>query len=105
MDILAHPGFLTLEEASLAAKNGVYLEISARKGHSLTNGHVAKVAAKAGAALLLDSDAHTDSDLLTESFASAVLRGAGIEDSLCAEILNANPQALVKKLLERSNKS
>jgi histidinol phosphatase-like PHP family hydrolase len=105
VDILAHPGFLTLEEASLAAKNGVYLEISARKGHSLTNGHVAKVAAKAGAALLLDSDAHTDSDLLTESFASAVLRGAGIEDSLCAEILNANPQALVKKLLERSNKS
>ena len=72
VDILAHPGFLTEEEADLAAKNGVYIEITARRGHSLTNGHVAKTALKSGASLLLDSDAHTDSDLLTESFAEAV---------------------------------
>src|SRR5512140_3087256 len=41
VDILAHPGFITLDEARLAAANGVHLEITSRRGHSLTNGHVA----------------------------------------------------------------
>ena len=43
VDILAHPGIITEEEAALAAENEVFLEISSRRGHSLTNGHVAKV--------------------------------------------------------------
>jgi putative hydrolase len=100
VDILAHPGFLTEEEATLAAKNGVYIEITARRGHSLTNGHVAKTALKSGATLLLDSDAHTDSDLLTEPFAEAVLKGAGLDLELIPEILLKNPQVLVQKLLK-----
>jgi putative hydrolase len=37
VDILAHPGLISLEEAHLAAKNAIFLELSARKGHSLTN--------------------------------------------------------------------
>jgi len=37
VDILAHPGLLSLEEAQLAATNGIFLEISARKDHCLTN--------------------------------------------------------------------
>ena len=41
VNILAHPGLITPEEAAIAAANGVYLEISSRRGHSLTNGHVA----------------------------------------------------------------
>ena len=100
VDILAHPGFLTDEEALLAAKNGVYIEITARKGHSLSNGWVAKTALKAGAAMLLDSDAHTDSDLLSESFAEAVLKGAGLDEKLIPDILLKNPQALVKKIMQ-----
>jgi putative hydrolase len=100
VDILAHPGFLTSREASLAAKNGVYIEISARKGHSLTNGHVAKIALEAGAPMLLDSDAHTDCDLLSESFAEAVLKGAGLDKKTIPNILTKNPQALIKKLLK-----
>ena len=44
VDILAHPGFLTEEEAALAAANGVALELTARGGHNITNGHVARVA-------------------------------------------------------------
>ncbi len=35
VDILAHPGLLSLEEARLAVTNGIFLEISARKGHCL----------------------------------------------------------------------
>ena len=52
VDILAHPGMLSPEEARLAAANHIFLEISARKGHSLTNGHVAKLGLKAGAKML-----------------------------------------------------
>ena len=52
VDILAHPGFITREEAQVAAEKGVYLELTGRKGHSLTNGHVAQIALKAGALLV-----------------------------------------------------
>ncbi len=101
VDILAHPGFITSDEARLAAEKGIFLEISARKGHSLTNGHVAKMAQKAGAKLLLDSDSHTDGDLLTDAFASAVIRGTGLDDATCKEVLTINPEILVKKVLGR----
>ena len=35
VDILAHPGMMTIDEAELAAKNDIILEITCRKGHSL----------------------------------------------------------------------
>ena len=54
VDILAHPGLLTAEEAELAAENGVFLELSARRGHALANGHVAALARKTGASLLIN---------------------------------------------------
>lgn len=98
VDILAHPGLLSLEEAKLAATNGVFLEISARKGHCLTNGHVASLARQAGAKLLLGSDAHSEQDLLTPSLADAIVHGAGLDDNSCHQILTVNPQALIQKL-------
>jgi len=78
VDILAHPGLITKEEAELAARKGVHLEISSRKGHSLSNGYVAKMAAQAGAKLVIDSDTHEPGDLITSEFAEIVLRGAGL---------------------------
>ena len=101
VDILAHPGFITLEEAELAAARGIFLEITARKGHSLTNGHVAKLARQAGAKMLVDSDSHSERDLLTDSFASAVIRGSGLDDSACREVLAENPEILSKKIMGR----
>ena len=62
VDILAHPGLVTEEEARLAAQNGVYLEITTRRGHSLTNGHVARMATKYDAQLVLNNDAHAPAD-------------------------------------------
>ena len=64
IDILAHPGLISEEEVVMAAGKGILLEISARKGHSLTNGHVAKLAGRHGAELVLNSDAHEPSDLI-----------------------------------------
>lgn len=98
VDILAHPGLITMEEATLAANNGVFIEVSARKGHSLTNGHVVKTALAAGCRMLLDSDAHGSPDLLSPELAKAILLGSGLGEKESEEVLAANPSVLLKKL-------
>ena len=89
-EILAHPGLITSKEVGLAAEKGVFLEISARAGHSLTNGHVARLANEAGAKLVLNSDAHSPRDFMSEEFARKVVEGAGLSpDSLSTLLANA----------------
>ena len=78
VDILAHPGFITEEEAALAAEKGIFLELSGRKGHSLTNGYVAKVALKTGVGLVVNADAHEPGDFMTAERAEIVALGAGL---------------------------
>ena len=101
VDILAHPGMLTLEEAKLAAANGIYLEITARKQHSVTNKHVAEMARRAGAKLIVDSDAHEESDLLTPELAHTIAKNASLTEAEITAALQTNPQALLAKLLAR----
>lgn len=98
VDILAHPGLITIEEAKLAATTGVFLEISARKGHSLSNGHIFQTARLAGAKLLLNSDAHDEQDLLSPHLAHQIALGAGLSEDEVYEILENNPHALLKRL-------
>jgi putative hydrolase len=78
IDILAHPGLISEEEVMMAAEKGIFLEISARKGHCLTNGHVAQLAKKHTAELVLNSDAHKPSDLISEGQARKIVLGAGL---------------------------
>lgn len=80
VDYLAHPGLISPDDARLAADGGVVLEISGRKGHCYTNGHVAAVARSAGATLMFGSDAHVPSDLPSRDLADAICRGAGLSD-------------------------
>ncbi len=80
IDILAHPGLISDEETMMAAENGIFLEITARKGHCLTNGHVARLAKKHGAELVLNTDAHEPSDLITEDEAMQIVLGAGLNE-------------------------
>lgn len=101
VDILAHPGDLTEEEARLAAENGVFLELTARDGHSLGNGRVAQVALATGAALLVNSDAHTPDGLLTEEHARKVARLAGLSEAQVEETVVANPQHLMRRIRSR----
>ena len=98
VDILAHPGLITHEEARIAAENGVRLEVSARKGHSFANGHVVKAAQRAGASMILDSDAHAPEDLLTPEFAMSVARGAGLDHEEAVALLEDSPNQLMAKL-------
>jgi histidinol phosphatase-like PHP family hydrolase len=101
VDVLAHPGFLTDADARLAAANNVFLEITARRGHSLTNGHVARLAIEAGARMIVNSDAHEPSDLLKPDFQRAVALGAGIPSDMLHDMLVVNPAVLRDRVLAR----
>jgi histidinol phosphatase-like PHP family hydrolase len=97
VDILAHPGLLSEEDAIAAAQNNVYLEITSRKGHSAANGRVAATAAKAGASLLFGTDSHGPGDLVTEAYARNILLAAGVEESKVDDVF-ANAEKLLKKI-------
>ncbi len=96
IDILAHPGLITEEEARLAARNGVCLEITTRKGHSLTNGHVLAMARLSGAALVLNTDSHAPEDLVGLELARRVAAGAGMTDEEIGRMFRS-AEALVRK--------
>lgn len=90
VDILAHPGLITEEEVLLAKEHSVYLELTSRKGHSLTNGHVAQLAHKTGAAMVLDSDTHAPGDIWPVDRLQEIVVGAGLtEDDYHTMMKNA----------------
>jgi len=97
VSILAHPGLITIEDALLAANKNIYLEITARKGHSLGNGHVVKIARMAGAKLVLNTDSHTPENLITKDFAEDVLLGAGLDKKEIEQIFR-NSEELAASL-------
>ncbi len=97
VDILAHPGLITAKEAALAAERGIFLEITTRRGHSLTNGHVARMAREQGASLVLNTDTHLCDDLVTDAMARTIAAGAGLtEAEIAVMFLNS------EKLAERA---
>ncbi|MBI5327616.1 MAG: histidinol phosphate phosphatase domain-containing protein [Deltaproteobacteria bacterium] len=80
VDILAHPGLLSSEDAELAAERSVYLELSARKGHSLSNGHVASIAKRFNVNMVLNTDTHSPSDFISDEVAKKIVVGAGLTE-------------------------
>lgn len=101
-DILAHPGLIADEEAALARDRGVVLEITARKGHSISNGHVAAAALRVGARLTINTDAHAPEDLISKDTARKVLLGAGVPAGELENIFRT-ARSLVDKALGRIN--
>ncbi len=97
IDILAHPGLITEEEVLLAKRNGIMLEITARKGHCLTNGHVARMALKVGADLVLNTDGHSPDDLISDDQAQKIALGAGLTEENYNQ-LKKNTQELLKRV-------
>ena len=90
VDILAHPGLISMEDASLASDNGVYLEITTRKSHAYTNGHVVNMARKTGANLVIDNDAHEPGDFVGYEKACKIMLGAGLTDDEIKKIIENN---------------
>lgn len=98
VDILAHPGLISEKEASLAAKNDIYLELTTRGGHNLTNGHVARVARISGAKLLINTDTHSPGDLIDEKFALKAAMGAGLTEKEAKSVVYEIPKELISKI-------
>jgi histidinol phosphatase-like PHP family hydrolase len=91
VDILAHPGFLTAEEAELARDNNVCLEITSRLGHNITNGHVVRLAKEAGARMIVDTDTHSPEDLIDTERAIQIAIGAGLSPEEARRIVTEHP--------------
>jgi histidinol phosphatase-like PHP family hydrolase len=98
VDILAHPGMITVEEAEMARESEIFLELTSRKGHCIANGHVAKTALEAKAGLLVNTDAHSPEDLITEEIAFAVAAGAGLSKKNSEIVISVNPTKLLRNI-------
>lgn len=96
VDILSHPGLISCEDVELAAKNGVYLEITTRKGHCLTNGHVVQLAREYGAKLVINNDAHAPGDLMSLEMACKVAQGAGMSNEEVAQARQNSAELVAK---------
>jgi histidinol phosphatase-like PHP family hydrolase len=100
-DILSHPGLISTEDVLLAKEKSVALEITARKGHSIANGHVAQMAVKFGAPIVLNTDAHGPSDLITAETARKILLGAGMEAGRVQSVFDSS-RSILEKALRRT---
>ena len=96
VDILGHPGLITYEEAQIAKENGIYLEISARIGHCLGNGHVANIATEVGNKLLVNTDTHSPDNLITFEKSYEIALGAGLSKKKAMAAIVDNPRELLK---------
>lgn len=98
IDVLAHPGFITIEEAELARDNGICLELTSRSGHNRTNGHVARIAQETGAHLIVNTDTHAPHDLINDETALKIAMGAGIDEKAARKAVVSNAHSLLKRV-------
>lgn len=100
-DILAHPGIISTEDLLCAKENGIILELTSRKGHSLSNGYVAKEAMKFGVPLCINTDAHSPSDLIIRDMAVKILLASGIEENRI-DLVFETSKIIIEKALKRN---
>lgn len=97
VDILAHPGNISEEDVRLAAANGIYLELTARKLHNSTNRRVAELAGRYGAKLLVNTDSHAPEDFITQEQAVEIGSEAGLDEAGVLLAVKDNPRQLLAK--------
>jgi len=96
IDILAHPGMITEEEVLMAKEREIYLEVTPRRGHSLTNGRLVLLAREYEAKLVINTDAHQSRELFTQDLIRKVGLGAGLTEEELKEVFQ-NSEELVRK--------
>lgn len=101
VDILGHPGLITLEDATEARRHGVHLELSAILGASYANGHVCWAARYTGAGVVVNSDAHDERGLLSHRKLEGLVRGSGAPDAYLHEIRAVMAHELINKIVCR----
>jgi len=87
IDILAHPGLITEEDVKLAKKKNIFLELTSRLIHSVSNTHVAEIALKLGANLIINMDAHAPEDILPPESLEQIGLKAGLSKEQIKAIL------------------
>lgn len=100
-DILAHPGLISEHDVMAARDAQVLLEITARRGHCLTNGHVARLARQYGAKLVINTDSHGPGDLIDDMTAECIVCGAGLDIGAFAQ-MQQNAAALIEKKYKKT---
>lgn len=93
-DIIAHPGHLSESDARLAAKKGVYMEITTRKNHRGTNKEVIRIARKTGVKLVLNTDTHSENDIIDDKKAAGFLKGLGLTKNEIKRIFSNSKELL-----------
>lgn len=96
VDILAHPGLVTVEECKAAVKKTVCFEITSRGGHNASNGHVARMCKEFGVRMVVNTDSHSPGDLITDEKAEKIALGAGLDNADIRRI-RENARELLKK--------
>ncbi len=99
-DLLAHPGLIKTEDILFAKERSTMLEITSRKGHSLSNGYVAKEASRFGVPLSINTDSHSPDDLITLEMARNILIAAGIDMNRLEQVFE-NSKRFVEKIMRR----
>ncbi len=100
VDVLAHPGLIEESLVKRAAERGVRLEISGKAGHSLANGHVAKLATAHGVMLMFGSDAHGPGQFAGKAHARNVCKAAGLNEAQ-VEAMFASAESFARNLAGR----
>ncbi len=99
VDILAHPGLLTPEDAYMAAERGVILELSTAPRHSLCNARVAALAQQTGCGLVLNGDVKRQEDFASPDLRQGTLLGAGLTEE-GMELVQDTTAVLLQRLLK-----
>jgi len=89
------------EDAKFAKDNGIFLELTSRNNHCLSNGHVANLFRKTGVKVLINSDTHNPEDLITQDFAYKIALGSGLTNEEALRVLKDYAHELLKRVLER----
>ncbi|XRO77440.1 histidinol phosphate phosphatase domain-containing protein [Methanocaldococcus sp. 10A] len=98
VDILAHPGFIDKETAENLKENDIFVEITSRRGHNITNGFVVNIAREFGLKTLINTDTHSPDDLIDVEFAKKVGLGAGLTNKELENTLLHYPKELLKRI-------
>lgn len=96
IDILAHPGNIKEEDVITAREKKVFLELTTRRGHFQGNFHVANMAKKVGANLIINNDAHMPDDIVPRSELRKLAIVAGLSETEIDSIYKIEEKFLAK---------
>ncbi|OQX22058.1 MAG: hypothetical protein BWK75_01715 [Candidatus Altiarchaeales archaeon A3] len=98
VDILAHPGHLSEENALKAKENKIFIEITAREIHRSENPEIAKICKKFNLEMIIDTDAHSAGELIDYEKARDTGLNAGLSEDEVTRT-NENAKKIFKKFI------